>query len=70
MERIKRMKKLFVNEPTESSTATKEEPDAVSLRAGNAKVILVIQNLGCPYHRDPCDCDRYYARPGTAEWGC
>jgi len=65
------MKELFVNEPAESSTATKEEPDAVSLRPCDAKVLLVIQNLRCPYHRErPCDCDRYFARPGTAEWGC
>jgi hypothetical protein len=66
------MKELSVNESTESLTATKEELDAVSLRPWKAKGLLAVTpNVQCPYHRERlCDCDRYFARPGTAEWGC
>jgi hypothetical protein len=66
------MEKLFANESTESSTCTQEEPDAVSLRTREMTARgVATQNVQCRYHMErPCDCDRYFARPGTAEWGC
>jgi hypothetical protein len=66
------MKEFSLKKSSKSLTATAEEPDAVSLLPCKVKGFLVVtQNVQCPYHRErPCDCDRYFARHGTAEWGC
>ena len=52
--------------------STQEEPDAVSLRTREMTAPdVATKNVQCCCHMErPCDCDRYFVRPGTAEWGC
>ena len=57
------VKEVFANEATESSIDKGEEPEPKSSSS--------IKNFECRYHMHrPCDCDRYFARPGTAQYGC
>jgi hypothetical protein len=72
------LKELFASQSSRSSAAKGDEfgctssSSEVSGRGHEMTASdMAIQNLQCRYHMAaPCDCDRYFARPGTAEYGC
>jgi len=55
-------------EQLDSNEASSSE---VSVRSRTDVPGMVIRNAQCRYHvTAPCDCDRYFAPPGAAEYGC
>jgi hypothetical protein len=72
------VKELFGNQSSKSLITKRDELDArsssseASVRRSDMTTSGVpVQNVNCRHHTTgSCDCDRYFARPGTAEYGC
>ena len=72
------VKQFFPNQSAKSSIDKRDEADPTFSSfatpvAGHEMTApdVKIQNPKCRHHTTgPCDCDRYFARPGTAEYGC
>jgi len=71
-------KELFASQSNTSTIAEGDDPACTSSSSEVAQrgremaaSGMAKQNFQCRYHiAAPCDCDRYFARPGTAEYGC
>ena len=70
-------KQFSANQLANSSIDKRDEPDPTSSSSETSvghemtARIVAIQSVKCRHHTTgPCDCDRYFARPGTAEYGC
>lgn len=72
------VKQFFSDQSAKSLIDRGDEPDPISSLSGAAMAghemtarNVTIQSVKCRHHTTgPCDCDRYFARPGTAEYGC
>jgi len=72
------VKQFFPNQSAKSLIDKRDEADPTSspfaapvARQEMTTRDVTIQNAKCRHHTTgACDCDRYFARPGTAEYGC
>jgi len=72
------MNQLFADESTKSSIVERNELGSNELPPKSSSVSRTVsasdvsnQDAQCRHHTTRrCDCDRYFAQPGTAEYGC
>ena len=72
------LKQFFANQSARSLIDKRDEVDPASssftapvARHEMTARDVTIQHAKCRHHTTgPCDCDRYFARPGTADYGC
>jgi hypothetical protein len=64
----------FASQSNTSTIAEGDDPASSEVAQRGREMAasdMAKQNFQCRYHiAAPCDCDRYFAPPGTAEYGC